>query len=232
MGPTGHGVPFAGGTGPTYLDPVEAFRWGFGALKAHLGAIVKLGLVVVVGYLLVYIPGILIVTGVGSRSPIVGLVLYAVFIAAATLFGLVLAKGLLQAMLTIADGRAPDVTSVLNFSNMGPYVLTGLLFMLGYMVGLVACILPGIAFGLLSQFWPYAVLDEGRDGVDAIRTSIETSLAHLGELLIFVLVAFGVNLLGLLACGVGLLVTMPTTYLAIVYAWRVMRGRPPAVNYA
>jgi hypothetical protein len=230
--PTGHGVPFAGQPAHTVLDPVYAFKWGFGALKAHLGALVVLFLVMLAGYFVAGGLRFLILAGLGNRSIVLALIIYGLLMCVMVVFGLVLGKGLLTASLQIADGRDPEPGGVFNFTNIGPYVVTALLAMLGQMIGTIACILPGIAFALLAQFWPYAVLDEGKEGVDAIRASIEMSIERFGELVIFFLLAIGINLLGLLACGVGMLVTVPTTFLATAYAWRVLRGRPPTVTYA
>jgi uncharacterized membrane protein len=57
-----------------------------------------------------------------------------------------------------------------------------------------------------------------------MRASFEVVSGNVGQLLLLAIVCLVLNLVGALLCGVGLLVTLPMTAIAIAYAWRFFTG--------
>ena len=51
---------------------------------------------------------------------------------------------------------------------------------------------------------------------------------RIGELFVFGLALFGINLVGAILCGIGLLFTYGITAIAVAYAYRTLRGEPVA----
>ena len=100
-------------------------------------------------------------------------------------------------------------------------------------VGLILCVIPGLIAGFLLQFYGYAIIDRKSDSVTtapqssppgAMRASFEVVAANIGPLILLAVLCFVVNLAGALLCGIGLLVTLPVTAIAIAYAWRYFSG--------
>ena len=91
-------------------------------------------------------------------------------------------------------------------------------------VGLLACILPGLAFMVFAWFTTVAIVDRNLSPIDGIRASIDIVKANFGSVLLAVLTFLALIFVGVLFCGVGLLVTAPVAYLFLVYTYRRLSG--------
>lgn len=81
----------------------------------------------------------------------------------------------------------------------------------------------------------FLVVDRGLDPLEALHRSSVLTEGTRFRLFLFLLLCFGLNVLGALAFGVGLLFTIPATALAFAYVYRrleerarVSRPVPPA----
>jgi uncharacterized membrane protein len=108
------------------------------------------------------------------------------------------------------------------------YLGASLLFSLAVGVGLVLLIVPGIIFGLMFMFAPFIVIERELGPIDALNASNQLTRGHKWQLLGLVLLLVLINLLGLMALVVGLLVSIPVSTLAFVHAYRVLGGRAEA----
>jgi uncharacterized membrane protein len=105
-----------------------------------------------------------------------------------------------------------------------PYFLDMLLGQILYglivLGGLILLIVPGIIWGLKYQFFPYLIIDKDMNAIDAIKGSGRMTMGEKGHLFLFWLAAAGINILGVIACGIGLFVTIPLTFLAHAHIYR------------
>ncbi len=99
--------------------------------------------------------------------------------------------------------------------------------LLAGIVGGVICNLGALACGIgaavgfaLVMFALPLVIDRRMDFWAAVQTSISLTGQQLVTWTLLVLTLWLINALGLLACGLGLLVTWPISYVAIVLAYR------------
>ena len=53
-----------------------------------------------------------------------------------------------------------------------------------------------------------------------MRASYEITSNNVGSLIVLAILCILLNIAGFLLCGIGLLVTIPVTAIAIAYAWR------------
>ena len=67
----------------------------------------------------------------------------------------------------------------------------------------------------------FCVVVESRTVIDSIRRSLLLSQRRIGPLMILVLSLVLLNLLGLALMGVGLLVTLPFSYVVVARAYRI-----------
>ena len=224
----GYAQPYGGQGGGVGLDVGSALRFGWNGFTTHAGTFLVLILCVFAANLAISLLfQFVIAKAVGG---IFGFFLTVAGSAIGMIVAFILSKGLIKAGLDLCDGVKPSPGAVFNFEDIGPYAVAAILAGLATFVGYIFCIIPGIIIAIMLFFWPFAVVDEGKQPTDALKESFDIVKNRASEVLVFLIACFGLNLLGALLCGIGLLFTWPTTLIAAAYAWRVLRGRPPVVQ--
>lgn len=107
------------------------------------------------------------------------------------------------------------------------YLGASILFGLAVAVGFVLLIVPGIIVALMFMFTTFIVIDRGLGPIEAMKESRRITYGHKWSLLGFTLMLVLINLLGVIALVVGLLVSIPVSSLAVAHAYRVLSGRTP-----
>lgn len=87
-------------------------------------------------------------------------------------------------------------------------------------IGLLLLIVPGIILGVLLVFFPFIIIEKGTGPIAALKESAALTKGNRWKIFWLSLAMLGINILGLLALVVGLFVTIPVTYLALVHAYR------------
>ncbi len=85
------------------------------------------------------------------------------------------------------------------------------------LLGLAMLVVPGIYFAVSYVFAHFFVWFYQVEPTEAIRLSRQTVSGNFGQIFLLFLVLGGINLLGVLAFGVGILVTMPLSF-CVAYA--------------
>lgn len=75
------------------------------------------------------------------------------------------------------------------------------------------------------MFFAGLVVDKGLDPIEALKRSFQITAGKFWDLLLFVLIMLGINILGILCLGVGLLITLPLTSLALIYIYRKLEAK-------
>jgi uncharacterized membrane protein len=220
--------PSGGAPAPVGLDIGTALSYGWNGLKNNVGSIAVIALVIVV-----------INAAVQTLGWIVGDSQFLRFVVSVIGFfvSLVLGLGLIRAALEILDGRRPEIGSLLSTDGIGVYLVASLIVAVLVSVGLVLCLIPGLIIGFLLQFYGYAIVDRRVDAttsapqsdpIGSLRASFQVTSSNVGSLLGLSIVNLVLNLVGAALCGIGLLVTLPVTAIAVAYAWRQLTGGPVA----
>ncbi len=106
-----------------------------------------------------------------------------------------------------------------------PLFVLGLIAVTLTCLGLVLCVIPGLYLLVVWGLFPYLlVIDRNLDFWPALELSLRVTHLHFWSLLLFVAVLLLVAALGLLGCGVGVLITLPWACAAIVYAYEDIFG--------
>jgi uncharacterized membrane protein len=170
-----------------------------------------------------------------------GLITSAFFSIATSLVSMMISLGLIRAALAIVDGWKPEIAELSSTDGIGVYLVASVIVSVVVGIGLVACVLPGLVAAFLFQFYGYAVVDRRADAysvaanadpIAALRTSFQVVTKNLGSVLVLALVSFAINLVGALLCGIGLLVSLPVTAIALAYAWRAFTGGDISQRFA
>jgi uncharacterized membrane protein len=138
--------------------------------------------------------------------------------------GAAIQSGFLSGVLDIANGQQVSVGSFFRPRNIGQVIIAGLIVGVITTIGFFLCVIPGLIASILLIFTIVALLDRNLSGVDAVKTSFETTKANFGPAFLTWLVAIATIFVGALLCGVGLLVAVPVAALFVVYAWRRITG--------
>jgi uncharacterized membrane protein len=216
--PSASGPPVGG-------EPVnigDAVNYGWNAYWKNVGPMVVIALVIF---------GINIVfSAIGSASGSVAL--QVVLNLVGWLVGLFLALGWFRVALEVTQGRRPEVGDVFKAEGYGPYIVASIVFGIGFFIGIVLCVIPGIIFAVVFGFYGFVAAEQGNAAVpmETLKRAAEITRGHRWQLFGLAIVLALINLVGLLACGVGLLFTSGITIIAWAYTYRRLSGQP--IEYA
>lgn len=104
-------------------------------------------------------------------------------------------------------------------------ILTGIVVI----VGLILLIVPGVIAALALMFAPYLIVDRNLGPIEAMKESVRITKGHRWQLFLFALALGLLNILGMLAIGIGLLVTVPVSVFAVAHVYRFLEGKAEAV---
>ncbi|MCA9082046.1 MAG: hypothetical protein KDA58_15900 [Planctomycetaceae bacterium] len=219
-----------GGWQPTVIDAGEVVSVAWERFKDQMG--VAIGLIVVGGMvnMMASMPqnvlGQMLENGAVGRDmlPVV-IVMQLGFVALGFVVQSWLSVGTAIAMLKISRGQAARIEDL--FTG-GPYLLrmmgNSIVFGLGMVIGLLLLVVPGILFVL--TFWPflYVLVDRDERGLDPLFLSREITSGNWGSIFLLCVISVVVNFLGLMCLCVGMLFTVPLTYLYFGVAYDMMTG--------
>lgn len=140
--------------------------------------------------------------------------------------GILLEMGLLTFVL-----RAHDDIEKVTFNDLwNPgfflnYLIAQILVGLTVMLGFVLLIVPGIIAAVGLMFTPYIILDKKMGAIESFKASWALTQGHRMQLFLLMGAIVGLNILGMLALFVGLIVTAPVSMLAIAHAYRTLAAQ-------
>ena len=129
--------------------------------------------------------------------------------------------GMYRMALKQVRGETISIGELFGASDVfGPMVGVTAITWLATYIGMAFCLVPGlIASGLLS-FAPLIVVDQRHGVVKSLRMSRDAAKQDLFNIVLFFFVVGLLAMLGILGCGIGLLVTMPLIPLSMAILYR------------
>jgi phage FluMu protein Com len=243
----------AKGTGhPTKIDAGEVISTSWAIFKSEMGlligAFIVFGLMMfVIGLIMQFVQGGLMAAFGGGRpggfpmgprrgfrqpaNPAVVILISLVSLILNLVMSSFPQAGWSLFFLKVAKGTNPEIS---NLFGGGPYYLrvlgNSILFVLMLYIGSLMCIIPGIIVALM--FWPfqYVVVDDRSPQQFALSRAKELTDGNWGAVILLFLAAIGFNILGMLACCIGLLFTAPLTTLMFAVAYCRMAGYRTALE--
>ncbi|HOI81596.1 MAG: hypothetical protein WCS47_03195 [Thermovirgaceae bacterium] len=101
-----------------------------------------------------------------------------------------------------------------------PYLIGSLLLSVLVGVGMALFIVPGVYIAVRYQFMPYLIIDRGMKPLEAFKAAGELVRGSWMNLFLFLLCIVGINFLGTIPLGLGLLITVPVTFMAHARVYR------------
>jgi uncharacterized membrane protein len=215
-------MPASGG-----FDIGRAFSYAWAKFQANAWPLIAVMLVAFVGSVVAAI-----VAGV-IRSSVSGGLFGALLVTAITQIVVFVVTGILQigvyrSALAVTAGQPVEVSRMFSSDMLGPYLVATIIVGVLTFIGLLLCIIPGIAVLFFTFFFPFFILDRRQQPMEAIRSSFMLVRSNAGTLLPFAILAFLVYIVGYIACGIGALITAPVALLAVAFAYRTLTGEPIA----
>jgi uncharacterized membrane protein len=139
------------------------------------------------------------------------------------------ALGLAKIYLRFKDGEKPIFENLFDgLARLHIYVGAMIIVWIAVFMGLVLLVVPGIIFLLRLWFVGFVVVDERVGPLEAIQRSWDITRGHTMDLFLLFLLLVGLNLLGLIALVVGLLVTVPISGLSLACVYRHLKPKAVA----
>jgi hypothetical protein len=216
--------PYGGGGGAVPpLDVGSAISYGWKKFTEHAAAFIILVLAVFVALVVLNIlQNLLTPEGGGFIGVIWSLALSAVVF----VITFIIQAGVYRAGLGVTRGEAPNVSMLTQTDNIGAYILTVIVVGLGFLVGLILCIIPGLIWLIFTAYAPILALDKGVGPGAAISQSINWVKNDFGRVFLILLVSWLVYIAGAILCGIGLLVSIPVALVAMIYSYRALNQEP------
>lgn len=140
------------------------------------------------------------------------------------LVGAVLEMGVIVVTLKFYDGMRAELGDLFSqIERILIYLVSSFIYAMMVLIGLVFLIVPGIYIALRFHFFGFFIVEEGCGPIEALSRSAEITKDNVGNLFLFWLIIFGINIVGLLALGIGILITSVITMLATAYVYRHLK---------
>lgn len=92
------------------------------------------------------------------------------------------------------------------------------------LIGVSASGLLLLIIQILFFSYPFIIVEKDAPVIEAIQQSYQITKGNLGTMILYFLTAAGINLLGILACCIGVLITAPLTLIASAGLYRSLSG--------
>ena len=236
--------PYGGSTSGEPFSVGNAFSYGWNKFKANLGPILIAALVLLAAVVLLQIIQAIFTGGndveftidpdtgaveTDDGGMLGGSIIASLFFGALSfLVQLVIQSGIVKGALDITRGKAISLSTMFQGIDFVQVVIASLILAVATMIGIVLCVLPGLAVMFFTAFTLYFIIDKGMSAIDAIKASASFVMANAGTLIVFFLACIAAYIVGALLCGVGLLVAIPVVVIAQAYAFRTLQGEQVA----
>ncbi len=129
--------------------------------------------------------------------------------------------GFIKIILKLIDGHKAEISELWAYPQyllrmIGASIIYGIIVMLGF----ILLIIPGIYLALRLQFYSYYIVDKNAGALDSLRMSWKATDKNVINIFLFMLLIIGINILGALALLVGLLITIPVSFIAVTLLYR------------
>lgn len=116
-----------------------------------------------------------------------------------------------------------DLRSLWRPEAYWKFVGASMILGVAVLIGFLLLIVPGIFLSIIFGFALYIVLEERLSPIEALKESARLTKGHRWQIFALGAAIVGINILGLIALIVGLLVTIPVSTLAMVHAYRTLK---------
>lgn len=134
--------------------------------------------------------------------------------------------GLYQSILLMTKGlKAGFDQFYSNWHQLASWIFANFIFGLCFTLGLLLLLFPGCYFLARFGLFPFFILDKKLGPLKALGEAGKATNGITWHIFLLFLACFGLNILGLLLFGVGILITIPVTLFALATVYRRLTGQ-------
>lgn len=134
--------------------------------------------------------------------------------------------GLYQSILLMTKGlKAGFDQFYKNWRQLASWFVANFIFATCFILGLALLIVPGCYFLARYGLFPFFILDKKLGPLEALGEAGKATSGITWHIFLLFLACFGLNILGLLLFGVGVLITLPITLFALATVYRRLTGQ-------
>jgi len=199
---------------PRFFSKSEAVLFGWDTLKKNFGFFLGLLAIVVAVNVLFG----LVMSSFSEEAPKALMVAVSVL---SWILDFLISMGIIRITLKFCDREQTTYRDLFSaYRLLLNYIVGSIVYGIIVAIGLVFLIIPGIYLAVKYQFYDYLIVDKGMGPIDAVKRSGVLTEGVKRNLVLFWLMLMGINILGLLALGVGLIASVPVSWLANAYVYR------------
>jgi uncharacterized membrane protein len=159
---------------------------------------------------------------VGEIAKQVRPVLFVTLNLISVVLNVIISIGLIKMALSFVHNKKASIRQSFTPSaeSFFPYIIGSFLYILIILGGTMLLIIPGIIWALTYQFYAYFIVDKNYSPREALRQSARITKGAKAKLFGFLILIGILNIIGALLFGIGLLVTIPVTILAIAFTYQ------------
>lgn len=146
------------------------------------------------------------------------------------ILSIILQIGFTKETLKFVDNKTPSLQGMFNAKDyFWRYIGVSILYSLIVLGGLILLIIPGIIWAVKYSMSTFILIDTNAGIKESLRKSGELTQGNKWNIFLFGLVVGLVNMLGFMVYLVGLIVTIPLTFIAWVYVYRKLLAKTAPV---
>jgi predicted RNA-binding Zn-ribbon protein involved in translation (DUF1610 family) len=161
--------------------------------------------------------------GVGQDAMGVVVLLYLLALLFSAAVNIFLSAGFNIMLLKVIRAQRAQVSDIFSAGKFLPRLIGNtFVFTVVYLLGMLALVVPGVL--VLLMWWPFGLVlvDQNPAGLEPLRIARRVTAGNRLTSFLLMLAAFGINVLGVIACCIGAVFTIPFTGLMFAVAYDQM----------
>lgn len=138
--------------------------------------------------------------------------------------------GFVKSAILIVNGIKPTFDQLyIHWKKIISWLLGGFFYVLLISIGLFLLIIPGIYFMIRYGFYGYLIVDKDYGPIESLQVSSRATRGIKWKLFELFLVLILINLIGFFLLGIGLLISIPVSILAVATIYKMIQDAPVAI---
>lgn len=136
-----------------------------------------------------------------------------------------LTGGAIAVALRLVSGKHVEFSNFFDgFKRFVPLMLVQLVMVAMVFAGTLLLVLPGLYLAIALMFGTHLVVDRDEEFWPALMGSLKVVNAHLGTIAVYMLAMMGLSIVGMLTCGLGMLVVGPLMMVSSTVLYKHLFG--------
>jgi tetratricopeptide (TPR) repeat protein len=197
----------------------EALSFGWGIARDHM--LFFLGLSIIATFVSLAPQVLIFALGLGQSPGMAVAAIALVFV----LLSALLQLGFIRIALRFCQGQKSGFADLFKSYPVVPtFFVASLLYILIVLAGSILLVVPGIILAIRLSCYGFSIVDRGTGVLASLKESFRITGGAGMQLFWLILAIMGINVIGTIPLGLGLLWTVPLSLVAYAFAYRKLAG--------